>query len=518
VHKVGRSILQKKGVVVSNGFSRSLSAVLVTAAVSMSACGGGDRPPPTGRVVRALSADVEAIVELDLDWSGDVALSEFEDTALLGDAVFVKDAMGWAQQQILTCASGGASRALGTDTAIVGDCVFVRVGDVWELETTLAPDTPVPSGEFGKAVALSGETVIVGAPGESAVYVFVRAARGWIQQAKLVPDDPTLSFGRAVDVDGDTALIGADDSAYVFERQGGAWQQSVRLTLSGEILKGEALLSLFGARVALSTDVALVGVGGMPAVEGRRAGTMSTSNVDGPLDGEGSYDGAIVFERTTDGWQEREWLSAPGSFQANGSYAFAVDRRLAFVGANWFGGQCAGWFPTGFPINEVDGKRIGAAALEGHAFVFTHNPNSNLGGIPGPQTAYVVSLQGRLGDACTIDADCGVGVCSDGICAIQVCDDDNPCTADSCRLAKPCLFEPVEDRTPCPDGYCSAGACVVEPPSGGGGATPGYPAAGFEPSSGGCGCAAVGTLPRRRPRWPWLVVLGLPLVVARRRS
>lgn len=84
---------------------------------------------------------------------------------------------------------------------------------------------------FGRAVALSGDTALVGAPrdddegtGAGAAYVFVRSGGVWTEQAKLVASDGVefASFGTSVALSGDTALVGAPGgdstggSAYVF--------------------------------------------------------------------------------------------------------------------------------------------------------------------------------------------------------------------------------------------------------------------------------------------------------------
>ncbi len=105
---------------------------------------------------------------------------------------------------------------------------------------------------FGFAVAVSGDTVVVGAPAEEdaagAVYVFVRAGRTWSQQALLKASSvrPGDLFGYSVAIAGDTVAVGArsrgprDDesdtgaaesgSAYVFVRTGTSWSQQARLT------------------------------------------------------------------------------------------------------------------------------------------------------------------------------------------------------------------------------------------------------------------------------------------------
>ena len=72
---------------------------------------------------------------------------------------------------------------------------------------------------FGGSVAISGDTVIVGAyfndvganANQGSVYIFTRSADVWTQQEKLTAGDGAANdlFGFSVAIDGDTALIGA---------------------------------------------------------------------------------------------------------------------------------------------------------------------------------------------------------------------------------------------------------------------------------------------------------------------
>lgn len=89
---------------------------------------------------------------------------------------------------------------------------------------------------FGVAVAISGNTLVVGADQEDsgasgvdvgqiddtvnwagAAYIFSRAGCGWSQEAYLKPDhtDPDDGFGSSVAITGDTVAVGVprDDSA-----------------------------------------------------------------------------------------------------------------------------------------------------------------------------------------------------------------------------------------------------------------------------------------------------------------
>ena len=71
---------------------------------------------------------------------------------------------------------------------------------------------------FAGAVAVSGNTAIVGAAGNDdagsgsgAAYVFVRSGNSWSEQAKLTASDaaPGDNFGFSVAVSGDTVVVGA---------------------------------------------------------------------------------------------------------------------------------------------------------------------------------------------------------------------------------------------------------------------------------------------------------------------
>ena len=52
-------------------------------------------------------------------------------------------------------------------------------------EAYFKPSDPKLEGFFGFSVAISGETIVVGAPGTNAAYVFVRQDGNWKLQARL---------------------------------------------------------------------------------------------------------------------------------------------------------------------------------------------------------------------------------------------------------------------------------------------------------------------------------------------
>ncbi len=120
--------------------------------------------------------------------------------------------------------------------------------------------------QFGSAVAVEGDTLVAGAPfaddGIGAVYVFNRSTGGlWAQSARLQPGGApgAVNFGTAVDLAGNTIVIGSPSdgpgSAYVFNADAeNVWTETTVLT-AGDAEVGD----LAGTAVALSGDTILVG-------------------------------------------------------------------------------------------------------------------------------------------------------------------------------------------------------------------------------------------------------------------
>ena len=139
---------------------------------------------------------------------------------------------------------------------IHGACyIFEKRNGKWEETKELKHDDGSAGDSLGSAVAINGDTVVVGAyrdecPGYSlnatagaegqdcgAAYVFVRDGETWTQQAKLVANDATAGsrLGFSTAVSGDTAVVGSytDDNGrgavYVFVRSGATWTQQEKL-------------------------------------------------------------------------------------------------------------------------------------------------------------------------------------------------------------------------------------------------------------------------------------------------
>jgi hypothetical protein len=92
---------------------------------------------------------------------------------------------------------------------------------------------------FGDSVAVSGSTIVVGARGDDnlrgSAYVFERHGGSWVETQKLIGSGGSVFdfFGKSVAISGSTIVAGAPNRrAYVFNHQGGSWVETQKLTAS----------------------------------------------------------------------------------------------------------------------------------------------------------------------------------------------------------------------------------------------------------------------------------------------
>ena len=201
-------------------------------------------------------------------------------------AVSVLTASANAAQFKLTASDAAEADEFGFSVAVSGDVavvgarfdddlgfssgsayVFRRVGGQWVEQAKLTASDGAAYDFFGWAVAIDGDTIVVGAPqggGDAGkVYVFQHTGSVWMEQVKLVADDPqrrVIAFGTAVAIDSDRIVVGAPfsevsftptGSSYVFRRAGAAWSQEAVLAPAVDVLNDR-----FGASVAIRGDVA----------------------------------------------------------------------------------------------------------------------------------------------------------------------------------------------------------------------------------------------------------------------
>lgn len=256
--------------------------------------------------------------------------------------IFTRSGTVWTQQQKLTAADGASDDSFGSsvvvsgNTAIIGAYgddnykgaayVFVRSGTIWSQQQKLTASDGAADDTFGVGVAISSETVIVGAYGDDnskgSAYVFVRSGTSWTQQQKLTAADGAAVdyFGSSVAISGDTVIVSAfqntvgananQGAAYVFTRSGTSWSQQQKLTAADG-----AAGDLFGSNVAISGDTAVVGA---------YVDDVNFTN-------QGS---AYVFTRSGTTWTQQEKLTAAdGAADDEFGQSVAISGNDIMVGA-----------------------------------------------------------------------------------------------------------------------------------------------------------------------------------------
>lgn len=221
--------------------------------------------------------------------------------------------------------------------------VFVRDGGAWSFQAKLTASDGTAGDRFGNAVAIEGDTILVGAyfadvdgnEEQGAAYVFTRSGDTWTEQGRLTAGDGVADdqFGWSVSLSGDTALVGTDrrpvggqvrqGAAYVFTRSGNTWSELARLSAS-DGADGDQ----FGYAVAVS---------GSTAVVGARGATVDGNNLEGA---------AYIFADAGSGWTEQTKLSASDGDVGDGfGTSVALDDTTVIIGAEF--STLGGYFGRG---------------------------------------------------------------------------------------------------------------------------------------------------------------------------
>lgn len=200
---------------------------------------------------------------------------------------------GTTQQYGSSVDVDGRQAIVGADKVVF---ILARRGGGWIEEAALPNDADA----FGNAVSIHGSIAVVGANEEStdgshfgAAYVFEKQNGVWTESARLTASGATAGhrFGTSVDVSGDTIVVGAPGesptipgkgpnalivgTAYVFRRQNSGWEEVQELTAS-EGFEGNG----FGGAVSISSDIIAVGAR-YDAEEGLNSGAGYVFSRDG---------------------------------------------------------------------------------------------------------------------------------------------------------------------------------------------------------------------------------------------
>ena len=156
--------------------------------------------------------------------------------------LFTRSQTTWTALQTLTASDGAALDRFGSALSFSGDSlavgvgnddvganfdqgsvrIFVKSGASWQAQATLVAASGKQGDQLGDAVALSGDTVVAGAPfvdvdgvlNLGAAHGFARSGITWREQAQILPPSlDAFDHGRSVAIDGDTIAVGAFNAA-----------------------------------------------------------------------------------------------------------------------------------------------------------------------------------------------------------------------------------------------------------------------------------------------------------------
>ncbi len=257
--------------------------------------------------------------------------------------------------------------------------VYTRNGEIWTLRKTLSQLNPYAGDDFGGAVAIEGNTIVVSAKFENggtkdthgeivdatdvgnalwdrgAVYVFTGEGATWTQSGYLREPDSVNeffdraafqktrppSFGHSIAIENGTIVVGAPGAnrgvkiedgvqvsaksyaagaVYTFNKQGAKWKQTCKLTSSSPITDEE----MFGESIGLSGGTLVVG-----------APAAST--------GVSKSGAAYVYTRGGGGWVLQSRLQAANADPGDRfGFAVAIAGRVIWVGAPSEAGSALG--------------------------------------------------------------------------------------------------------------------------------------------------------------------------------
>jgi len=273
--------------------------------------------------------------------------NDIDDDGCTNDCMFGDEVICGNMGKI-TATDGAAGDRFGSGLAAQGDTLVVgashhngvrgaayvceKYDEGWVLATKLSASDGIEYDSFGYSVAIDGDVIVVGAVGNNEgqgadgfAYVFERNNDEWPEQEtqKLIASDgnPLDQFGVSVAIQGDVIVVGAkghkdmmttSGSAYIFEKEGDLWQETLEIYPS-EPWGGNT----FGISVAIDDDTIVVG--------------GATANGKEQFCG-----GAFIYEKKDNLWPQVETakvIADDGHTHDHFGWSVAVDGTTVVVGA-----------------------------------------------------------------------------------------------------------------------------------------------------------------------------------------
>lgn len=365
------------------------------------------------------------------------------DLALSSGAVYIftRSAVGsaWTQQAYIKASNTGTGDVFGSSVAIFQNTVVVGAwkedsnatgingnqmdnslpdsgaayifirnpgGTTWTQQAYLKASNSDALDQFGYSVAITGDTVVIGANRESsdaigingdqannnanesgAAYIFVRPTGGttWTQQAYIKASNTGTGdyFGKAVAISGNTVVVGASGessnatginglqsdntatasgAAYIFTRMPVtlAWSQQAYIKASNT-----DAFDFFGFSVAIAADTVIIGAYGEDSNSTGINGNQTRNNLS-------AAGAAYIFVRdpSNSSWNQQAYLKASNSgLEDFFGYAVSISNDMVLVGAPRESSNA-----TGINGNQANNSATSAGA----AYTFVRAPSSTL--------------------------------------------------------------------------------------------------------------------------------------------
>lgn len=279
------------------------------------------------------------------------------------------------EQSNQTTISHGNSASSNNSLTYAGAVyIFQRNGENWEQSAYIKASNTRDYIGFGSDLAISGDTLIVTAAGDSsnqttitngsssstdvsssysgAVFVYRLNGSVWTQEAylKSANSDANDYFGYSVSISGDTIAVGAywEDSSqstitngstaspnnsvsnagavFVYRRSGTSWYQEAYIKAPNPDAE-----DLFGYSVSISGDTILVGAGGEDSAETTITNGQTASADNSAIEAGAAY----VFRRNGSTWTQEAFLKASNANAGDGfGWSVSLSGDVAVVGAS----------------------------------------------------------------------------------------------------------------------------------------------------------------------------------------
>ena len=173
-----------------------------------------------------------------------------------------------------TVVVGAYHSKVGSNSVQGSVYIFTRSNGTWSQQARIAAADGAANDNFGSGVGIDGDTIVVGASNaavgansfQGAAYIYTRTSSVWTQQAKLAASDGAAfdSYGTSVAISGNTVIVGAwlaavnghslQGAAYIYARIGVSWNQQAKLVASDG-----AASDRLGYSVGISGNTAIAG-------------------------------------------------------------------------------------------------------------------------------------------------------------------------------------------------------------------------------------------------------------------